>query len=259
MDAIDVVRVNYVRELLAKKLREDSREMMAFRPIKVTRGPIEHAEGSAQVDLGATKVMCGIKLQVEEPMKDTPDMGSLSVSAELLPLASADYETGPPSPQSIEFARVVDRGIRAAECVKLEDLFIEEGKVWCVYVDLYVLNYDGNLFDAGSMAAMSALLNTRMPKYEDGTVVRTGSMGALKVNNVISSTTFCKIDGTLLADPTKNEDDASSARLTVATDGENIRAMQKGLSGNFSVKEVEGLIDESFKKHKELKGYITND
>lgn len=259
MDAIDIVRVNYVKELLAKKLREDSRGMMDFRPIKVTSGPIEHAEGSSQVDLGATKVMCGIKMQVEEPMKDTPDMGNLSVSAELLPLASADYETGPPSPQSIEFARVIDRGIRAAECVKLEDFFIEEGKVWCIYVDLYVLNYDGNLFDAGSMAAMNALISTRMPKYEDGAVIRTDRTKMLKVDNVITSTTFCKIDGTLLADPTKNEDDASDARLTVQTDGEYIRAMQKGLSGNFSMKEVEGLVEESFKKHKELKRYITND
>ena len=259
MDAIDIVKVNYIKELLAKKTREDGREMLAMRPIKVARGMIEHAEGSAQADIGATRVMAGVKLMVEAPMRDTPNEGSLSVSAELLPLASADYETGPPSPESIEFARVVDRGIRAGECLDLASLFVEEEKVWCVYVDLYVLNYDGNLFDAGSLAAMSALLKTRMPKYEDGKVIREDITGPLKINNVITSTTFAKVGNTILLDPTRNEQDATDARLTIATDDDNIRAMQKGLSGSFSQKEVEELVEESFKKHKELKGYTTVD
>jgi len=259
MDAIDIVKVNYIKELLAKKTREDGRDMLAMRPITVMHGPIEHAEGSAQADIGATRVLAGVKLMVEEPMKDTPLQGSLSVSAELLPLASADYETGPPSPESIEFARVVDRGIRAGECINLPELFIEEGKVWCVYIDLYVLNYDGNLFDAGSLAAMSALYKTRMPKYEDGKVIRAETAKQLKIDNIITSTTFAKIGSSILIDPTKNEQDATDARLTIATDDENIRAMQKGLSGSFSVKEVSELVEESFKKHKELKGYTIVD
>ncbi len=102
------------------------------------------------MDLGATRVLAGVKLMLDEPMEDTPNQGNLVVSAELLPLASATYESGPPSPEAIEFARVVDRGIRHGNCVNLESLFVEEEKAWTVYVDLYVLNYNGNLFDAGS-------------------------------------------------------------------------------------------------------------
>jgi exosome complex RNA-binding protein Rrp42 (RNase PH superfamily) len=45
-------------------------------------------------------------------------------------------------------------------------------------------------------------------------------------------------------------------RMTVATDEDNVRAMQKGLRGGFSVKEVEEMIDISFNKHKELKDII---
>ena len=30
-------------------------------------GPIEHAEGSAQADIGATRVLAGVKLMVESP------------------------------------------------------------------------------------------------------------------------------------------------------------------------------------------------
>jgi exosome complex component RRP42 len=259
MDAIDIVRINYVKELLAKKVREDSRDMFSFRPIKLNSGLIEHAEGSAQVELGATKVLCGIKLSAGEPMHDTPDLGSMAVMAELLPLASANYETGPPSPSSIELARVVDRGIRAAECIDLASLFIEDKKVWCVYLDLYVLNYDGNLFDAGYLAAMSALLNARMPKYEDGAIVWSDRSRKLKINNIATSTTFCKIGNDILLDPTRNEEDAADARLTVSTDGKYIRAMQKGLGGSFSVSEVEEVIGGSFKKHDALKAILTKE
>jgi exosome complex component RRP42 len=189
-------------------------------------------------------------------MEDTPNQGNLVVSAELLPLASASYETGPPSPDSIELARVVDRGIRHAKCVNLESLFVEEAKAWTVYVDLYVLNYNGNLFDAGSIAAMSALLSTEVPKYEDGKVVREERVSKLKIDNIITSSTFAKVGGKSLLDPTANETNAAYSRVTIATDEKYVRAMQKGMSGGFSAKEIEELIEVAFNNHKEQKDII---
>ncbi|MGC8586072.1 MAG: exosome complex protein Rrp42 [Candidatus Micrarchaeia archaeon] len=256
MEAIDVIKVKYIKELLEHDKREDSRGMMDFRGIKIANSIIDTAEGSAQVDLGSTRVLAGVKLEVDEPMEDTPNEGNLVISSELLPLASADYEPGPPSPEAIELARVVDRGIRAGNCVDMEDLFIEEGKAWYVYVDIYVLNYDGNLIDASALAAMSALMHTKVPKYEDGKIIREERTRSLKINNVVTSATFSKIGNKLLLDPTKNEENASDARLTIATDIEKIRAMQKGLSGSLSAEEIEHLVDIAFEKHKELKGYL---
>ncbi len=256
MDAIDIVKTSYIRELLARNEREDSRQMHEFRPIRIETGLIKNAEGSAQVDIGTTRVLAGIKLMLDEPMEDTPNQGNLICSAELLPLASASYETGPPSPESIEFARVVDRGIRAGNCVDLESLFVEEGKAWSIYIDLYVLNYNGNLFDTGEIAAMSALLNTGIPKYEDGKVIREERTSKLKIKNIVTSATFAKIDSRTILDPTGSEEKTANARITIATDKENVRAMQKGLSGGFFVNEIEELIDVAFNKHKELKDII---
>ena len=122
-----------------------------------------------------------------------------------------------------------------------------------------MLNYDGNLFDAGYLAAMSALLNARMPKYEDGAIVWSDRSRKLKINNIATSTTFCKIGNDILLDPTRNEEDAADARLTVSTDGKYIRAMQKGLGGSFSVSEVEEVIGGSFKKHDALKAILTKE
>ncbi|MDE1871563.1 MAG: exosome complex protein Rrp42 [Candidatus Micrarchaeota archaeon] len=256
MEAIDIVKASYIKELLERGEREDARDLLAFRKIDIETGLIKNAEGSAQVDLGATRVLAGVKLSLDEPMDDTPNQGNLICSAELLPLASASYETGPPSPEAIEFARVVDRGIRAGNCVDLESLFVEEGKAWSVYVDLYVLNYSGNLFDAGGIAAMSALLDTGIPKYEDGKVIREERPTKLKIDNMVTSTTFAKVGSSIILDPTGNEEKAADSRLTIAVDKENVRAMQKGMSGGLSVSEIEELIDVAFNKHGELSNKI---
>ncbi|MFI5412712.1 MAG: RNA-binding protein [Candidatus Micrarchaeales archaeon] len=256
MEGFDIVKSHYIKELLAKGTREDGRKMFDFRNMTITTDVISHAEGSAQVDLGATRVLAAVKMQVEEPMEDTPKQGNLMVSAELLQLAHAEFESGPPSPVSVELARVVDRGIRAAECIDLESLFIEEGKAWSVFIDLYVLNYNGNLFDACTAAAMAALATTKVPKLENGEAVYTEKAGPLKLNNIVVSTTFGKVDNALILDTNMHEENAASARITIANDGKVVRAMQKGLGGAFTAQEIESLVDVSLNKYTELKKAI---
>ncbi|MEM0074636.1 MAG: exosome complex protein Rrp42 [Candidatus Micrarchaeaceae archaeon] len=253
---IRAISREYLAELLEKKERIDKRDFMSYRNISISTGTIPHAEGSASVRLGDTYVLAGIKLDVGEPMKDKPDEGALTTLAELLPLANAQYEEGPPSPEAVEFARVVDRGIRAADIIDMPALFIEQGKVWNVYLDIYVLNYDGNLFDAGTLAGVAALLTCRMPKLENKEVIREGNLPKLKTNGIVTSCTFAKVNETLLLDPNGNEEAFMNARLTVANDETKIRAMQKGLSGYFTVQEIEKLIDISFEKSKALRNII---
>ncbi len=257
MGAFDIVKSNYIKELLAKGVREDGRKTFGFRSIKITPGAIPHAEGSAMVDLGGTRVLVGAKVQVEEPMPDTPKQGNLMVSAELLPLAHAEFESGPPSPESIELSRVVDRGIRAANCIDLESLFIEEGKVWAVFIDIYVLNYDGNLFDAATIAAMAALMNAKMPVYKgEDKADYEKRESPLKLKSAVVSTTFAKIENSILLDPNIHEENAADARVTIVTDGKSVRAMQKGLGGSFSTSEIESLVDVSLEKYNEVKSVL---
>jgi len=253
---IKAVSREYLEELFNKGERVDGRGFMDYRGISITPGVIPHAEGSADVTLGNTRVLAGVKIDIGEPMPDKPNEGTLTTSAELLPLANADYEEGPPSPEAIEFARVVDRGIRAAEVIDTEALFIEKDKVWNVYVDIYVLNYDGNLFDAGTLSSVTALLTSRMPKLEGEEIIREGSLPRLKTKGIVTSCTFAKIGNSIVLDPNGNEEAFMNARLTVANDKEYIRAMQKGLSGSFTEKEIERLIDASFEKSNLLRSSI---
>jgi exosome complex component RRP42 len=254
---IHATNKEYIHELLGKGMREHDRGPLDYREIALAINKIPHAEGSAQVDIGNTKVLAGVKIDVGDPMPDKPDEGVLITGAELLPLASPDYETGPPSPEAIEFARVVDRGIRAAEVIDTDALFIEKDKVWTVFLDIYVLNYDGNLFDAGTLASTAALLSARMPKYENEEVTREGKLGKLKTSGLATSCTFAKVAGKILLDPNANEEEIMTSRLTIANDEKYIRAMQKGLSGSFSFDEINGLIDTTFDKSKELRSILS--
>jgi exosome complex component RRP42 len=71
---------------------------------------VKNAEGSAEVRLGKTLAIAGVKTSIGTPFADTPDMGVMIVNAEFLPIASPTFEPGPPDENAIELARVIDRG-----------------------------------------------------------------------------------------------------------------------------------------------------
>jgi exosome complex component RRP42 len=167
------IKQRQIGQLVEKGERLDGRGLRDYREIRLEQGIIERAEGSARVRIGKTDVMVGTKVELGEPFPDTPNEGVLTVNAELVPLASPDYEPGPPDENSIELARIVDRGIRESKMIDTEKLCLEPGKkVIVVFVDVYVLNHDGNLIDASALAAVAALWDTKMPHYEvvDGEV-----------------------------------------------------------------------------------------
>ncbi len=256
---IRTVTEEFINDLLMKGMREDGRDLLSYRDIKIKTGVIPNAEGSAQVTFGNTKVLAGIKVGAGEPMPDKPGEGNLITAAELHPMASPSFETGPPTPDAIELGRVIDRGIRAANLIDAKSLGINDEKVWEIFVDVYVLNYDGNMFDAGTLAAVAALNSARMPKYENEEIIREGNLGKFKMGGMITSTTFAKVAGKIVVDPDGNEEAFMSSRITIANDDQNvIRAMQKGLGGAFSQKELESLIDITFDKSKDLRKLILN-
>src|SRR4030067_3156086 len=119
------VRQRRVAQLNSGGKRLDGRELTDYREVKVESGLIERAEGSARVRLGKTEVLVGVKIEKGTPFPDTPNEGVLTVNAELVPLAYAAYEPGPPDENSVELARIVDRGIRESKTIDNEKLCIE--------------------------------------------------------------------------------------------------------------------------------------
>ena len=151
------IEKNYIKQNLKKEERIDGRGLWDCREFKVKSDIIASAEGSSDVSLGDTRIITGLKYEIGEPFPDLPDEGVCTIMAELLPLASPLFERGPPDEQSIELARVVDRGIRHADCIQTQKLCIKEKEaVYILFVDMYVINHDGNLIDAGGVSALTA-------------------------------------------------------------------------------------------------------
>ncbi len=244
------LRKSTILSLLAKGLRTSERDLVTPRIVKVKTGVIERAEGSAQVELGNTKVLVGVKTDVGAPFRDTPDEGVITVNAELVPLASPLFEPGPPDENAIELARVIDRSIRETNAVDRKSLAIIPGsKVWVIHVDIYVLDHDGNLFDASMLATMAALMNTMLPDYEEletGEIIldRGKKTTPLKINKKVLTVNIAKIGDYLVVDPDLDEETVADTRIVVAYDEEgNIVGIQKSGPGAMSREEVLKAVD----------------
>jgi exosome complex component RRP42 len=249
---------NYVRKLIEEDMRIDERNFEEFRKIKIETDVIKKAEGSARVLLGNTHVLVGVKMSVNEPFPDTPDEGVLIVNAELVPVASPTFDPGPPDENSIELARIVDRGIRESKCIDLEKLCMEEGKkVWNVNIDIHVLDHDGNLIDASALGAMAALLKANIPKYDGEKIIYGEYEGKVPIKDIPIAVTVSKISNKLLIDTNLEEENALDARITIATNEKgDLCAIQKGGIGFFTTEELKKAADLSIEKGKELRKLI---
>ena len=125
MTVTPAIKRDYLANLAEQGKRADGRRIDEYRNIEIETNIISKAEGSARVKIGNTQVIAGIKMDMGDPYSDTPDSGVMTTAAELIPLASPDFESGPPREDAIELARVVDRGIRESEIIEVDKLCIE--------------------------------------------------------------------------------------------------------------------------------------
>jgi len=253
----------HIKGLIEKGVREDGRKFLDYRKdIKIEYGiSSKNAEGSARVKIGDTEVVAGVKFEVGTPFPDKPDEGTIIVGAELLPLSSPKFESGPPGINSIELSRVIDRGIRESKTIDFKKLCIKKGeKVWIIFIDMYSINDDGNLFDAASLAALAALKDAKFPDYDvkkDKINYEKKTSKKIPLSSNPLEVTVIKIDNTYIVDPTPNEWDNLDSRLTVATlDNGVICALQKGGDIPLSEDDVAKMVEIAIEKGKMLRSLI---
>src|SRR3989344_2771419 len=167
---------NYIGSLLDQQKRFDGRKLDAFRSITLETGISKNAEGSARCKIGDTEVIAGVKMDTGVPYPDSPDQGSIIVTVELSPLASPDFELGPPGEWATELARIVDRGIRESKAIDLK--------------------------------------STKLVKYEDDKV-QYGEFTnkSLKLDKQPITVTLYKMGKQIFVDPTHKEEQFIDARL----------------------------------------------
>lgn len=257
---ISQLKLKKILEAVRSKKRLDGRGLEDYRSFTVSTNVIEKAEGSAEVFLGETRVLAGVKIDYGKPFEDTPDEGVLICNAEFVPIASPIFEPGPPGEDSIELARVVDRGLRSAEAVDFSKLAIVPGKnVYLVHVDLYILNYAGNLIDASAIASVAALKTAMKPIYRvDGDeIISTGENEALGLNKMPVAVTMVKIGDSFVIDPSADEEEVMGCRLTVTLDDDgNVCTIQKSGSEGLTTGDIQKAVNTASERAPQIRSAI---
>lgn len=240
---LDDLKKKKITTLLRDGHRIDGRALDEPRHLIIDTGVIPKAEGSARVRLGDTEVVCGVKIQPDKPFPDLGDRGIFICTAEIMPLADPNVETGPPTEEVIELARVVDRGIRESGMIDLTKLVLQKDKsVIGLFVDNSVTDYDGNLFDACSYASVASILSCKIPKWEIKDDVPTkvdGQVMEPPITTLPISVTMGRIGDQIIVDPNAEEWSCMDARITITTNSaSNICAIQKGGNDGFTQEQL---------------------
>ena len=258
---IPKIRQKFILNALKENKRIDNRAFNEYRAIKIKYGHLPNADGSAEVSLGNTIVLAGVKIDVSNPFPSEPDKGILIVNAEFPPVASPDFEPGPPDENAIELARIVDRGLRKPEVVDFSSLCIIPGqRVYRIWLDIYALNHDGNLVDAAGIAAVVALMNTKYRKFtyvQDKGLVDTGEKVQLSIKNFPVFVTHAKIGDQIILDPNLEEEMLADCKITtIVSEGGLITGMQKSGIGSLTLEDIDKILIDSINLYQKVKENI---
>ncbi|KAK1175622.1 exosome complex component RRP45 [Acipenser oxyrinchus oxyrinchus] len=212
----------FLVQAIAEKKRLDGRQTYDYRNIKITFGT---DYGCCIVDLGKTRVLAQISCELVAPKMNRPTEGILFFNLELSQMASPAFEPGRQSELVVKLNRLLERCLRNSKCIDTESLCVVSGeKVWQIRVDLHLLNHDGNIMDAASIAAITALCHFRRPDVsiqgEDVTVYTPEERDPIPLSihhmPIFVSFSFFQQGTFLLVDPSEREERVMDGLLVIA-------------------------------------------
>lgn len=215
----------YLKKFLDQSVRPDGRALTEPRPSQVSCGDISTSDSSAIVQLGETSLIVSVKAEIGAPLHALPKQGMLVIDAHLLPHVSPSnphFTFGAPSLFSTTItdhchSLVVDSG-----CLELESLCVEENvSVWYLYIDITLLSFDGNIYDAAILGVMQSLhslslpLTVKNPQIKGRLLVDDRQLTPLKLSCYLFCLSFVLLGDTIVCDPTAEEESVSDATLRV--------------------------------------------
>ncbi|KAH8409139.1 hypothetical protein KR009_008756, partial [Drosophila setifemur] len=152
---------NFVQQAAKQNQRFDGRRPNECRDVQLTFGS---DWGTVAVALGETKVLAQVTCDMGAPTVSRANEGKLMLNVNLGSVAYLDEVQTTHDQRSLTLNSLLERTFRSSKCVDLESLCVAaETHVWCVRVDINVLNHDGNLYDASTIATLAALMHFRRP------------------------------------------------------------------------------------------------
>ncbi|OTF77736.1 exosome complex component RRP45-like protein, partial [Euroglyphus maynei] len=165
---------SFLIESLLENKRIDNRTFYQSRDLQVNFG---RTFGSCFVQLGNTVMYASTEATLDEPRITRPSEGRFKVIINIGAGGKEKWlrniERSQPT-EAILTTRLLEKIINRINVLDLESLCLVTGKtVWCICVKLVLLNYDGNLIEAASIATIASLMHFKRP---DATVTPDGDI-----------------------------------------------------------------------------------
>ncbi|XP_069781260.1 exosome complex component RRP45 [Narcine bancroftii] len=212
----------FILQAITEGQRLDGRRTYDYRNIKITFGT---EFGCCIVELGKTRVLAQVSCELVTPKPSRPAEGIIFFNLELSPMASPAFEPSRQSELLVKLNRLLERCLRNSKCIDMESLcVVARAKVWKIRVDLHLLNHDGNIIDAASIAAIVALCHFKRPDVSiqgEEVIVYTPEerdLIPLSIHHMPIAVSFAFFQqGTyLLVDPIEHEERVMDGLLVIA-------------------------------------------
>jgi ribonuclease PH len=219
------------------KLRADGRAPDQMRPVTITPNFIRHAEGSALIDVGDTRVICTASVQEKvPPFLYKTGKGWVTAEYGMLPRATTERtereaSRGRQGGRTMEIQRLIGRSLRAS----INPELIGERTVW---VDCDVIQADGGTRTASITGSFVALALALGRLYIDG------KMNNWPINGFVAAVSVGLIGGVPSLDLNYEEDSKAGVDMNVvATDkGRFVELQGTGETTTFSEEDMTALM-----------------
>ncbi|GAG56682.1 unnamed protein product [marine sediment metagenome] len=135
----------------------------------------------------------------------------------------------------------------------------EKEAVYILFVDMYVINYAGNLIDAGGVSALSTLISAHIPEgiwnEEKHETEWTGKYltGKTLVNELPFVITYGKIEDIVFLDPNLPEELVCDGKISISVTEDKVTSIQKSGVATFTIDEIKTLGSKSLEIGKKLR------
>lgn len=195
--------------------RIDGRRENELRPIKIETGVLERADGSAYIEWGKNKVLAAVYGPREAHPRhlQNPTRAIVQCKYNMAAFSVSDRKRPGPDRRSVEISKVISEAI---ECVTFTERFPRTS------IDVYieVLQADAGTRCAGLTVASVALADAGIP-----------------MRDLIPACAAGKVDGHVVLDLCKEEDNFGEADLPMAIIPHSGKIILMQMDGNLSVAE----------------------
>ncbi len=218
--------------------RPHGRRDDAIRPAEIRLGAMKFAEGSAQIDLGDTRVLVAASVEKGVPrFRADSGLGWVTAEYSMLPRAThtrsvREVSRGRAGGRTVEIQRLIGRSLRAA----IDFRALGEHTV---ILDCDVLQADGGTRTAAVTAAYVALVEALSRAY------LAGDLGRFPVVHQVAAVSAGYVDGEALLDLEYCEDSVAEVDMNVVATaaGQLIEVQGTGETRPFHRREMDTLVD----------------